>query len=227
MPHVSVTDLDDPDKARLIFRSDIKDDVAGIINQYLDPIMNVYVPVQEIPSVMESGSSGSVDNGIEYSFNVTDDKFASGNPTLVNHKTYHYMSISYGFVVWKDYGLPSWWGPDWLIIATSYSGNTEETLDGVSQALENGGTVLGITSGGKLEEILSINDECVCLEVPGGQMPRSAFGHIFGTQLAACWALGILEKPDEKKREITILLFWESLLLKVRLELLLTTDGLY
>tara|TARA_B110000444_G_scaffold115178_1_gene108553 strand:- start:34791 stop:35831 length:1041 start_codon:yes stop_codon:yes gene_type:complete len=105
------------------------------------------------------------------------------------------------FVVWKDYGLPSWWGPDWLIIATSYSGNTEETLDGVSQALENGGTVLGITSGGKLEEILSINDECVCLEVPGGQMPRSAFGHIFGTQLAACWALGILEKPDDTELE--------------------------
>ena len=27
-------------------------------------------------------------------------------------------------------------------------------------------------------------------------MPRSAFGHLFGTQLAICWALGILEKPS-------------------------------
>ncbi|RZD35984.1 MAG: hypothetical protein CXT72_02740 [Methanobacteriota archaeon] len=32
------------------------------------------------------------------------------------------------FIIWRDYGLPSWWGPDWLVIATSYSGNTEETL---------------------------------------------------------------------------------------------------
>jgi len=94
---VSVTDLDNPDKARLVFRSDIKDDVKGIINQYLDPIMNVYVPIEEVPAVMESGVSGSVDGGIEYSFRVTEDKFALGNPTLVNHKTYHYMSIAYGF----------------------------------------------------------------------------------------------------------------------------------
>tara|TARA_B100000902_G_scaffold365033_1_gene385615 strand:+ start:77687 stop:81922 length:4236 start_codon:yes stop_codon:yes gene_type:complete len=94
---VSVTDLDDPDKARLVYRSDIKDGVDGIVNQYLDPILNVYVPVEEIPSVMESGAKGSVDNGIEYSFIITDDKFALGNPTLVNHKTYHYMSLAYGY----------------------------------------------------------------------------------------------------------------------------------
>ena len=33
------------------------------------------------------------------------------------------------FVVWTAYGVPSWWGPEWLVMATSYSGNTEETLD--------------------------------------------------------------------------------------------------
>ena len=41
---------------------------------------------------MESGV-GSIDEGVEYSFRVTEDKFIVGNPTLVNHKTYHYMSI--------------------------------------------------------------------------------------------------------------------------------------
>ena len=52
------------------------------------------------------------------------------------------------FVVWNDYSLPSWWGPEWLVIATSYSGNTEETLSGINEALESGGTVIGISSGG-------------------------------------------------------------------------------
>ena len=99
------------------------------------------------------------------------------------------------FVVWRDYGLPSWWGPDWLIIATSYSGNTEETLDGVNEALESGGTVIGISSGGELERIISSHKDCLHLSVPGGQMPRSAFGHLFGMQLAICWRLGIIEKP--------------------------------
>jgi len=103
------------------------------------------------------------------------------------------------FVVWRDYGLPSWWGPDWLVVATSYSGNTEETLDGVRTALEGGGVVVGICSGGELEQVLSTSDDALCLSVPGGQMPRSAFGHLLGTQLAACWALGILPRPDEEE----------------------------
>ena len=104
------------------------------------------------------------------------------------------------FVVWSDYGLPSWWGPDWLVLATSHSGNTEETLDGVRDALESGGTVVGVSSGGQLGEMLDGSDDGALLTVPGGQMPRSAFGHIFGTQLAACWALGLLPAPDEAER---------------------------
>ena len=100
------------------------------------------------------------------------------------------------FVVWSDYGLPSWWGPDWLVMATSYSGDTEETLDGVRMALESGGTVIGVSSGGQLSEMLEEGDECALLSVPPGQAPRSAFGHIFGAQLAASWALGLLPSPS-------------------------------
>ena len=103
------------------------------------------------------------------------------------------------FVVWTDYGVPSWWGPEWLVIATSYSGNTEETLDGVREVISAGGTVVGICSGGELEVILSGDDNSVCLNVPSGQMPRSAFGHIFGTQLSACWELGILPRPSSEE----------------------------
>ena len=73
------------------------------------------------------------------------------------------------FVVWSDYGLPSWWGPEWLVLATSYSGNTEETLDGVREAISAGGTVVGICSGGELEGILSETDDSVSLRVPPGQ----------------------------------------------------------
>jgi glucose/mannose-6-phosphate isomerase len=103
------------------------------------------------------------------------------------------------FVVWTDYGVPSWWGPEWLVMATSYSGNTEETLDGVREVLSAGGTVVGICSGGELEDILSESEDSVCLNVPPGQMPRSAFGHIFGTQLSACWELGILPRPSQEE----------------------------
>ncbi|MBF71139.1 MAG: SIS domain-containing protein [Candidatus Thalassarchaeaceae archaeon] len=103
------------------------------------------------------------------------------------------------FVVWRDYGLPSWWGPEWLVIATSYSGNTEETISGVREVLDSGGTVIGISSGGEMKEILSNSDGSLFVPVPGGQMPRSAFGHLFGTQLSVCWSLGIMEKPSGKE----------------------------
>ena len=103
------------------------------------------------------------------------------------------------FVVWRDYGLPSWWGPEWLVIATSYSGNTEETISGVQEVLDSGGTVIGISSGGEMKEILSNRDGSLFISVPGGQMPRSAFGHLFGTQLSVCWSLGIMEKPSNKE----------------------------
>ena len=103
------------------------------------------------------------------------------------------------FVVWRDYGLPSWWGPEWLVIATSYSGNTEETISGVQEVLDSGGTVIGISSGGEMKEILSNSDGSLFISVPGGQMPRSAFGHLFGTQLSVCWSLGIMEKPSNKE----------------------------
>ncbi len=102
------------------------------------------------------------------------------------------------FVVWNNYGLPSWWGPDWLVLATSYSGNTEETLDGVRQALEEGGVVVGICSGGELENLLSQSDESLCISVPSGQMPRSAFGHLFGSQLSLCWACLLYTSPSPR-----------------------------
>ena len=105
------------------------------------------------------------------------------------------------FVVWNNYGLPSWWGPDWLVLATSYSGNTEETLDGVREVISAGGTVVGICSGGELDDVISQSEGSACLNVPPGQMPRSAFGHLFGTQLSACWALGILPKPNNNEIE--------------------------
>ena len=90
------------------------------------------------------------------------------------------------FVVWNDYSLPSWWGPEWLVIATSYSGNTEETLSESTKRWN-----LAVQS-------LEYPPEATCrgfghvseasMYQFRGQMPRSAFGHILGAQLAICWS---------------------------------------
>ena len=75
--------------------------------------------------------------------------------------------------VWRDYGVPSWLCEDWLVIATSYSGNTEETLDAAEKALGAGCTVLGISSGGTLAGLCEMHALAHQILVPGGRRPRA------------------------------------------------------
>ncbi len=121
---VSVTDLDDPDLARLVFRSDVNDTVTGIVNQYLDPLLGVYTPIEEVSSVLSDGVIGSIDQGTEYSFQITDDKFALGNTRLVNHKTYYFMSLAYGFNRAEENADP------YNVNASDYDGRNQPYIGG-------------------------------------------------------------------------------------------------
>lgn len=53
-------------------------------------------------------------------------------------------------LVWRDYGLPAFVSSDTLVIASSYSGNTEETLSAFDRALRAGARVVALTAGGEL-----------------------------------------------------------------------------
>ncbi len=93
----------------------------------------------------------------------------------------------------RGYKLPNWWTPDWLIIATSYSGNTEETLEACRQAIVQGATMVVISSGGELAGMCELSETAHLISCPSGQPPRSAFGHIFSRQLSLLVELGILQ----------------------------------
>ena len=121
---VSVTDLNDPDLARLVFRSDVYDTVTGIVNQYLDPLLGVYTPIEEVSSVLSDGVIGSIDQGTEYSFQITDDKFALGNTRLVNHKTYYFMSLAYGYNRAEENADP------YNVNASDYDGRNQPYIGG-------------------------------------------------------------------------------------------------
>lgn len=95
----------------------------------------------------------------------------------------------------SDARLPSWANEGWLVMATSYSGNTAETLASVRQALDRGMTVVALASGGELAGMAETNDTIHLVGVPSGQPPRSAFGHLFGRQVAVLRSLGLL--PDD------------------------------
>lgn len=73
----------------------------------------------------------------------------------------------------KDYTLPNYVGPNTLVIGSSYSGNTEETLACIESASERGAKIIGISSGGKLEAFCRANNYNIII-VPGGNPPRTA-----------------------------------------------------
>lgn len=75
----------------------------------------------------------------------------------------------------KEYGLPSYAGKDTLLIISSYSGNTEETLASLEEAIKRKCRIVCISSGGKVEA-LAKQHALPCLVVPGGMPPRACLG---------------------------------------------------
>jgi glucose/mannose-6-phosphate isomerase len=102
------------------------------------------------------------------------------------------------FAVNRDYHLPAYVGKTTLVFATSYSGNTEETLSAYADAKAAGAQVICVTSGGKLKE-LALADGYPVITVPGGQPPRTALGFMLIPVLAACVKMGLLPSQDFSK----------------------------
>ncbi len=78
----------------------------------------------------------------------------------------------------KGYKLPAFINKNWLVIAVSYSGGTEETVAAASEAIKRGCEVIFSTSGGKMEKLAHENDKCL-VKVPQGYQPRAASGYLF------------------------------------------------
>lgn len=77
------------------------------------------------------------------------------------------------FIVTRNYELPAFVGPDTLVIASSYSGNTEETLSAAQDAAKKGAKLVALTSGGQLAEKAKAHNHPL-LEMPPGLQPRMA-----------------------------------------------------
>ena len=92
---VGADELSDNSKARLVFQCDIKNNVSRMINYEYDESLQASVPRLKV-----DGANA----GITHSFVIKDDKFAtSDNPTLVNHKTYYFMAVSYAYNNYAPY----------------------------------------------------------------------------------------------------------------------------
>ena len=80
------------------------------------------------------------------------------------------------FIINKTYDLPSWVNEKTLVIGSTYSGNTEETIAVVEAAIARGAEVAFITSGGKAGE-LAEKHKLNKIILPGGNPPRSMLAY--------------------------------------------------
>ncbi len=96
-------------------------------------------------------------------------------------------------VVLRGYNIPGWVGEHTLVLASSYSGNTEETLAATGQAAERGCRVVALTSGGQLAK-LADSSGWDRLEVPSGLQPRAAIGYSLAATCAALVSLKLLPR---------------------------------
>lgn len=107
-------------------------------------------------------------------------------------------SCSVPVIVHRDYGLPAFArGPESLFIASSHSGDTEETLDSFEAALKNKCTMLAICTGGELAKRAKEKNIPAWIFNHKGQ-PRAAVGFSFGLLLALSARLKLIPDPSKE-----------------------------
>lgn len=96
--------------------------------------------------------------------------------------------------------LPAYCGPHTLVLASSYSGSTAETLSCFEEARDRGCRVIAVTSGGELGS-RARRDGLGIVGVPGSLRPRAEFGYLTLATLGSLEAVGLLPSLEAETRE--------------------------
>lgn len=135
---VSVADIGDVTKARLVAQCDIE-------NYYDDTAANPILPIGRLVNYTQNSTTGlltaqvmvdGANKGVQHVFRITSDQFATGSdPKLVNNKEYYYIAIAYAHNRYKEYNQMD---PNKL------DGQKEPYLSGRKN--ERGGTITPVTA---------------------------------------------------------------------------------
>lgn len=142
-PDVSLDNLYDPAQSRLIFQSDVKNDVEQLINYEVNTDFqnNALVPVDK--------TLISNNEGIELSYRLLEDAFATGDKRLVNNKEYYFYIVAYSqnqYIITDplNLGRPSQKQP---YLAGRNLGNGQKPYQGIPHLPDRNGMVLNAQYG--------------------------------------------------------------------------------
>jgi glucose/mannose-6-phosphate isomerase len=146
--------LDDLKKIAQVDKSDmlgfIAKQPAGLAHNF--GIFNQLIESGEIKNIVFSGMGGSA---------------------LVAEVVQSWLEMPVPFTISKNYNLPNWVSESTLVIVSSYSGNTEETLSSLEEAEKVGAHIAVIAHGGKLAEIAH-EKQYIFANIPECPQPRTS-----------------------------------------------------
>lgn len=167
--------LDQPDVIARYDKSDALGVITGLPGQlaHTYPVPDGLADMTGITSIVLTGMGGSA-QGAEFINTWLSDR------------------LSIPVIIVRDYEIPAFIGPDTLILASSYSGNTEEALAAIHHAADKKAHIVVITSGGKLLEIAKERNYPLYV-VPSGFQPRFAVLYDVRAIASVIQALGLAE----------------------------------
>jgi glucose/mannose-6-phosphate isomerase len=171
-----VTELDDVRAIRAVDGSDMLGAIGGLsadCRSAYDSSSSQDLPAADgVRSVIVCGMGGSAMSG-ELLRSAFGDRIVV--PVLVN----------------RGYTLPAFAGTHTLVIGSSYSGNTAETLSAFTEAVSRGCRLLAISAGGELSRMAE-DAGAPIVHMPAGFQPRAALGHLGFALFGALQSMGLL-----------------------------------
>ena len=120
-------------------------------------------------------------------------------------RSYLESKLSLPIFIHRSYELPASVGRSSLVLAVSYSGNTEETLTAYRSARKRGARLVAVTSGGTLLQWAK-RDGIPFAQIPSGFPPRAALGYLFFVPLLVlCRTAGVRVERGEFQEMMRLL----------------------
>jgi glucose/mannose-6-phosphate isomerase len=153
-------------------------DALGVIEKQWQQLVHAYdvafSPASEIKNVVLSGMGGSA------------------WPALYVQT---WPGLNVPFEVSRTYGVPNYVGGNTLFIASSYSGNTEETLSALKCAEERNAQIVVMCAGGELEEVARVKNYPLYM-IPAGIQPRMSSFYFIAAFIDLFKPLNLLVNAD-------------------------------
>ena len=152
-----------------------------MMNQIVDK-SNMFNSIWEFADNIEDAFSLGNNIELKYKYeNITNIIIAGMGGSAIGGDVAYILekkNLNIPLQVFRGYDCPLWVNKNSLVICSSYSGNTEETLCVFNEAIKKGAKVIGITTGGKLKDELVNKGKDIIL-IPKGLQPRAALAYSF------------------------------------------------